>query len=171
MTKPANPIIELKPRPPACLRKPTIACIAAIVLDDTPIETATREAGLHDTTLPKALAKPEVQKYIKDLQSWALRQKQNAQAAYMIEAVEAARALMTDAENESVRMRAIEFVRSAVNPVHKPELSPRSAPNEPQNPPGPEPVAPGYGYERPTDSLSEACDDNDQQNKGNAGDE
>ena len=145
------------------LRANTLACIAQIILEATPVEQATREAGLHRHTLPKALAKPEVQNYVVALKEWHDRQREFERLAYISEAVDQARELMLSTKSDSVKLRAMEFIsKHAPQHSHSVSASPDPAPNAAQS--GPQ--APGYTYKSPPDTQSGAARDKDQENKG-----
>jgi hypothetical protein len=148
MTDTSPTHLHAKPLPPMAIRDKTRAAIALMIDELMTVDQAAGTAGVELPRLIAAIAKPDVQKYMEQLNQYHIDTKRARQDRYQVEATERAYHLMLNAKSEAVQARMVELlargVNQAANPVERP----------------PEPVVPdavlvGYAYERP-DSLSEA---------------
>lgn len=148
----ATPLfLEPMPEPPGAIRAKTRSAIERMVMEPMSAAEAARAAGLRDDTLPNALAKPEVMAYVTSLKAWKDKRDHTMRQGYLGEALDEARRIMLSDESAQVRLRAIEFLRSALAPQDD-AGKPAPIVNLTQN------IGPGYSYPSPPDEPSQAIE-------------
>lgn len=151
MTNLPAPFLDPLPKPPGSTRQQTRDALLDMVLEPLPAAEASLKHGLHELTLQKALAKPEVLEYVNSLQAWKNRRDAHMRQGYLAEAIDEARELMRSAASDAVKLRAIEFLHRALAPKDE---GGKAAPvfNLTQNI---APSTPAYDYVRPADLTSQ----------------
>ena len=152
------------PEPPQSIRAKTRDAIHAMVMESLTGAEAARRAGLGPNTLSKAMQRPDVQAFVKELTAFKIRRDQIKREGYVPLILDEALKLAQHAKAESIRLRAIEFLYGA--------LGPKDAAGKPV------PVAaaqinigPGYHYQPPADGPSRMDDAQAIEHKGKAVDD
>lgn len=84
--------------------------VAARVREGLSITAAASKAGLSRNGFAKALKRPEVQDYLRDVQAAYVAEVNTSRSFYKARAMEVAMDLMMNARSENVRLRAAEFL-------------------------------------------------------------
>lgn len=163
MPDPFLSLVDPIPSPPGRLRQRMRDFCIAIVVDNTPTETARREAGVAEQTIQDALQHPDVREYLVSLEQWAKRQKQYKRAEMLEDVIEEAYTLMRDAENESVKKRMIEFLTQELKsgPTN-PQGDKARHSDQPQDDEA-KPQSPAYSFTKPADHQSDDASEEDEQ--------
>jgi hypothetical protein len=140
-----------KPDPPQSVRAKTRDALHAMVMDSLTGAEAARAAGLGTNTLSKAMQRPDVQEYVKALQTWKDKRETIRREGYLPLALDEALRLAQGAKSESVRMRAIEFLHHALAPRDS-DGKPAPVVNLTQN------ISPSYAYSPPPDTTTAPSD-------------
>jgi len=110
---PQDPAKMPKPgqRPRGMRKKTHLACLA-IANKGRTVKEAAQEAGMNESALYRALARPDVAQYLESLKALYILEIDGLRKTVRAEAILTGRDLMANAKSEAVRARMVEFFAS-----------------------------------------------------------